>query len=103
MTKAKDETAEPVSITRDELQQLIRDAAAAGAAEATKGAKATGAIGPEITERPYRTIRNKDGIWCVPPSEGGPVAINGQHPDDFYGVNEKGEPTKNIERGKVVA
>ncbi len=47
----------------------------------------------DIAKRPYHEIYADDGQkLCVPPNPaggGGPLALNGQHPDDYYGAEEQ--------------
>ena len=55
----------------------------------------------DIAKRPYQTIKAKDGqVLCTPPGknggDGGPWTIDGQHPDDYFGVDENGVATKNV-------
>ena len=51
----------------------------------------------EIAKRPYRTVKASDGqVVCVPPSEGGPLTIGGQHPDDYYDVDSNGVARKGV-------
>lgn len=48
----------------------------------------------EIAKRPYRTITAPDGqVLCSPPPEG-PLTIGGQHPEDYFGADEKGVASK---------
>lgn len=92
--KSKKAAGDSVTMTRAELDAALAKAGEAG--RASNVARPTGAIGEEITSRPYRTITDKKGeIVCRPPTEGGPIAIDGQHPDDFYAVNDDGHATKN--------
>lgn len=80
-----------VTLTDAQFRELLARASAESAQ-----ARNTGAIGEEITTRPYREIKAKNGTAiCVPPDKGGPIAIDGQHPDDFFAVDADGTATKN--------
>ena len=68
-------------------------------------ARATGQSNIDlIAARPYRTITAKDGrVLSYPPAgrldsvdgHNGPNTLNGEHPDDYYGVGADGVATKN--------
>lgn len=75
-----------VSISAAELADLRRRAAGGGNPDDIE----------QIAKRPYRIIKHSDGgVLCYPPSEGGPWTIGGQHPDDWYAVDDKGVATQN--------
>lgn len=67
-------------------------------ADLRRRAGAPGTDIEEIAKRPYRAvITAKDGqALCYPPPEG-PLTIGGQHPDDYFGVDDNGVATKNAE------
>ena len=49
----------------------------------------------DIAKRPYQTIKAPDGqVLCTPPSAGGPLTIGGEHPDDYFGADDKGVASK---------
>lgn len=47
-------------------------------------------------ERAFREIKDKDGeVLCTTPDKGGPVLIEGQHPEDYYQPDKDGIATQN--------
>ena len=60
-------------------------------------AKATGGSDFDaIAARPYQLIKSPDGTVLYTPGDGSPHTINGEHPDDYYGVGDDGVATKRI-------